>query len=94
MVKIKPLLPSLKEKKRYILYEGAISTEIDSKLKGFLGELGLARSGARILMKKGNKGIIKTNVKYLNDTRSALALIENLKIIRVSGTLNKVMNGG
>ncbi len=66
---------------------------MENKLKEFLGELGLARSGARVMIKKGNKGVIRTNNKYLNDTRSALALIDNLKVVKVSGVVNKVWRG-
>lgn len=90
MIKIKPLLPSLREKKRYILYDGASSDKVNNTLKEFLGTLGLARGGIRILAKKGNKGVVRTNNKYLNDTRSALSLIKDLKIVKVSGVLNKI----
>ena len=66
---------------------------MNNTLKSFLGELGIARGGIKILAKKGNKGVIRTNNKSLNDTRSALALINNLKIVKVSGVLNKVWRG-
>jgi len=91
VTKIKPLLPSLKEKKRYILYEGANEDRVNNTLTEFLGILGMARAGARVLIKKGNKGIIRINNKYLNDTRSGLSLVENLKIVKVSGVLNKLV---
>jgi len=97
VVKIKPLLSSLREKKRYILYEGANNNEVSSALREFLGTLGLARGGVRILAKTANKGVVRTNNKFLNDTRSALTLVKNLKVTKVSGVLNKVMgslNGG
>ena len=105
--KMKPILPSLKEKKRYIVFEvisdkkvsqREIGDGIRNNIAKFLGELGIAKAGF-VLMKdtiKGNKGIIRTNVKYQDEVKMALALIKNLgkekvivNVIGVSGILKK-----
>jgi len=104
---MKPILPSLKEKKRYIVFEvisdkkvsqREIGDGIRNNIAKFLGELGIAKAGF-VLMKdtiKGNKGIIRTNVKYQDEVKMALALIKNLgkekvivNVIGVSGILKK-----
>ena len=61
MEKIKPLLPILRERKRYILYriKGVESIEKDfiyKMIKNFLGELGISKAGVMILNNKENRG--------------------------------------
>lgn len=91
--KLKPLLPSLKEKTRYIGFE--ISS--NSNFKGFqpindaimqeclllMGELDLARAGPIVVKNKWkpseNKGIIKVNRKYVDHVKASLALIKQIK---------------
>jgi RNase P/RNase MRP subunit POP5 len=78
----------------------AISKEIQDKSLLFLGQLGLAKAGIRILSEKWNlqlqKGMIKVNNKYVNELKSSLTLIEkinNKKVVvkstGVSGILKK-----
>jgi ribonuclease P/MRP protein subunit POP5 len=86
---MKPLLPSLKEKKRYVVFEIISDKKISQKdlekgiqenVTKFLGELGIAKSGF-ILLKdaiKENKGIIRTNVKYQDEMKMALSLIKTM----------------
>lgn len=98
---MKPLLPSLKEKKRYIVYKIHSDSKIDAKkaqkeiqeqcLK-FLGELGYSKAGIQMI----NSTTLKTNVKYLNETKMALGLIKKINnkkatvdVIGVSGILKK-----
>ncbi len=97
---MKPILPSLKEKKRYVVFEvlsdkkvsqKEIEEGVQSNVAKFLGELGIARSGF-VLMNdtiKGKKGIIRTNVKYQDEIKMALSLIKNIGkekvIVNVTG---------
>jgi len=97
---MKPLLPSLKEKKRYVTFEviseGKMSQKqlesgIQENVLNFLGELGIAKSGF-ILMKdtiKGNSGMVRTNVKYQDEVKMALSLIKEIDgrkvIVNVTG---------
>lgn len=92
---VKPLRPSLKERKRYVVYEiyseqplgtQEIVQTIEQKLHEFLGVLGMAKAGVMILAKDivGNKGIIRVGHKYVDDVKMALSLIttiDNTKVI-------------
>ncbi len=97
---MKPILPTLKEKKRYIVFEVISNKKISEKIfeKGiqenvtkFLGELGIAKSGFMLVKDsmEGKKGIIKTNVKYQDEVKMALNLIKNIGrekvIVNVTG---------
>ncbi len=104
---MKPILPTLKEKKRYIVFEvvsdkkiseNALEKGIQENVTRFLGELGVAKSGFMLVKDaiKGNKGIIKTNVKYQDEMKMALNLMKNIgkekvvvNVSGVSGILNK-----
>ncbi len=92
VIKIKPILPSLKEKKRYILYEGKLSRNaIKQGIKDFIGEYGMAKAGIMFIKSKNNKGIVKTNVKWLEQVKTALSLMKTrVKPVKVSGTLKKL----
>lgn len=84
------LLPSLKQKKRYVVFEiisdkkfsyQEIKGEVDRILLLFFGELGLAKTSP-ILVKekcKDNKFIIKINHKYVDELTSALTLSKKIK---------------
>ncbi len=102
---MKPILPTLKEKKRYIVYEAISEKKISEKglekdvsdnVLKFLGELGIAKAGFMLVETKENKGIVKTNVKYQDEVKMALSLIKNIgkekttiNVIGASGILNK-----
>ena len=95
MIKIKNLLPSLKERKRYILYKSNKKMDrydVERGLKNFLGELGFAKAGLRFIKHKDDKGIIQVSHKFVDDTKVGLALIYRpdlmIRTVRVSGTLN------
>ncbi|MFH1376726.1 MAG: Rpp14/Pop5 family protein [Candidatus Woesearchaeota archaeon] len=98
---MKPLLPSLKEKKRYIVYKIISENNIDTKLAQteiknqclkFLGELGYSKAGIQTI----DQNIIKVNTKYLNETKMALGLIKKINdkkaivdVTGVSGIIKK-----
>lgn len=91
--KIKAVLPSLREKKRYLVFEitskkdiksfSEVSNLIWQSLFSFLGEIETAKAGIWVLPDKWNpkeqKGIIKVNNNYLDKLKTALALIKNFK---------------
>ena len=103
---MKPLLPSLREKKRYVVFK-IIGKNIDRKkaekeiyenLLKFLGEFGVAKANIKIIRNtwKNNMGIIKVNVKHLNETKTSLGLIKKIDnkkvivdVVGVSGILKK-----
>ena len=101
---MKPIKPSAKERKRYILFKIKSDVEVEKNdvqkfviqagLQ-FLGELGMARSGLQFLPKTWNKtnmtGNIKTGHKFVNETKAALALIKGkiaVSTIKTSGSLD------
>ncbi len=105
MEKIKSLLPSLREKTRYIKYDVITDSEISHKdvqdeihktLLSFLGQLGTAKAGVIML----NNNIIRVNAKYINEVISALTLVKKcknknitIKTDKISGVLNKLKGG-
>ena len=90
--KLKPILPSLREKKRYLTFEiiskgkiddfSVVSNAIWANLLSFTGELGAAKSGVWLLVDKYNektqRGIIKVSNKYVNELKASLSLIKEI----------------
>ncbi|MBD3354563.1 hypothetical protein GF361_01100 [Candidatus Woesearchaeota archaeon] len=108
--RLKTLLPTLKEKKRYIAFEivsdkeikdfKEVSDEIMARSQQLIGELGIAKAGMQILKDcfkpQKQRGIIKTNHKSIDEIKTALSFIKNIKDqkavvnpIGVSGILKK-----
>jgi ribonuclease P/MRP protein subunit POP5 len=91
-MKIKPLLPSLREKKRYLVFEiisehkvdkiDSIETAILNQCNKYLGEIGMAKAGLLFLKDKFNKesqkGIIRVNNKMLDNLKTSLCFIKNI----------------
>ncbi len=102
---IKGLRSSLREKKRYLVYEclseqkleqQAITMAVRQALFAFLGEYGYGRAGVILLKQRGNKGIIRANTRYVDHVRTALMHIKSIasapaivRTVGVSGMLNK-----
>ena len=88
----KPVLPSLREKKRYLAFEIisksgnypflSVKNTILAACNQFLGQLGMAKAGIMVLSdsfdKRKQKGLIKVNNKYVNELKSALTLIKKI----------------
>lgn len=93
------LLPSLKQKKRYVAFEVISDTKpsfsdttsaIIENYKKYFGIVGMAKSDLMILEDwKNQRGIIKINNKYTNELKMSLALLKNINnhnvIIRCLG---------
>lgn len=108
MESLNPLPPSKRERNRYLVYEVFVS---ESPVKGedigkaiwktaleFLGELGVARSGLRIVDfdEAKQKGVIKVNHTSVEEGRVVLSLVKEinkkkvaLRVVGVSGILKK-----
>lgn len=100
---MKPILPTLKENKRYILFrvlsDGAVDKSscadaVSTATLRFLGELGCARAGVTFLGEtynpKEKTGIIRVNTKYVDDVKVALASIQNIDEQRATFDVIKV----
>ena len=92
MKKIKPILPSLREKKRYLIYEiigkskfqaEEIEKSIKSSYLSAFGEIETGKAGLIFLNKQFNKekqrGIIKVSNKCLENLRYSLSLVKKIK---------------
>ena len=87
------LLPSLRERKRYLAFEitsesqiddfETVSSEIDKNLLSFMGEIGTASSGITLIKdcwdKKKQRGILMMSDTHVRAAQSTLALIEHIK---------------
>ncbi|MEW6062808.1 MAG: Rpp14/Pop5 family protein [Nanoarchaeota archaeon] len=92
-MKLKRLLPSLRDKKRYIVFEliakGGLDYNMAKKgikesISWLIGELGMAKAGLRFLDEwKNNKGIITVNRSYVDETRVGMSLVKNISNIDV-----------
>ena len=89
---MKRILPTLRQKKRYIVFEiiadkkirdiKAVSKAIwDNSLK-LLGELGVSKAEIWVLTEKFDlemqRGIVKVNNKYLPQAKSALLMVDKI----------------
>lgn len=87
--KIKPIKPSLKEKKRYLVYK-IISAQkielrdakeaIDRQNLRFLGELMSSRANIMHIneLYRDNIGVIRVENKYLNELKMSISLIKEI----------------
>src|SRR3989344_2546643 len=86
------LKPSLKQKKRYVLFEikaskafslTEVSEAVESALLRFLGELGLAKARPLLVKEKwGDKKqrfVLKVNHKYVDELKVAIILNKKIK---------------
>jgi ribonuclease P/MRP protein subunit POP5 len=101
------LLPTLKEKKRYVVFEiisekkfslSEVKQFADERIYSFLGELGVARALPVFIEEKFNaekqKFVIKVGHKYVDELKAALALgksIKNTPVIIKSVTVSGIL---
>ena len=89
--RIKPLLPTLKEKKRYLAFEvisdeklnfNQIADQIIYKTKELFGNIGAANAGIQILKETWNskkqRGIIRVNNKWVHQLKSSFLFINTI----------------
>lgn len=87
--KLKPILPSLREKKRYLAYEvisknkvsfESLQKAIMSAALKVLGQLGVAKAGIIILKDKwkNNRGLIRVAHKHVDNLRTTLMFVDKV----------------
>ena len=102
---MKGILPSLKEKKRYLAYEVIsegnlnkydIAKAVKENSLKFMGSLNYGKAGVKMIS-AGKKGIVKVNNKFVDHLKSSLILINKVgnnnvmfKTVKVSGVLKKL----
>ncbi len=91
--KLKPLLPTLKEKKRYIAFEilsekrlknmKLATKKLNNKIVQFLGIKEAANAGIQMIDEKNNikqqKGMLRVAAAYVDDIKAALTVIGTLE---------------
>ena len=91
MEKLKPLIPTLREKKRYVSFEiiskddacfeyPEVTRAIRESYKALYGETGEAKAGLLVIPKKykDNKGVIRVNNKSKDKLLLSLAMIKEI----------------
>ena len=93
MEKIKPLIPTLREKKRYITFEiisknhdfgfSDINYAIKREFKELYGTSGEAKAGIIIISKKYDekkqRGIIRINNRHIDRLKISLAMVKRIR---------------
>jgi len=91
--KIKPLLPSMREKKRYLAYEVISNSKFNDAVSvnkaiydasnEFLGNLGMAKAGILPINDKWNdktqRGILRVNNKHVDELKASLIFVKNIQ---------------
>ncbi len=90
---MKPLKPSHRENKRYLLIKGkdADKKNIDETILEFIGVLGYAEASPGIIKQEKNSVILCINRNSLDKIRASFVISnKDLNIVKVSGTLKKL----
>lgn len=86
---MKPLKPSMREKKRYLLVRGKnLKTNVEKAILEFIGVFGMAKASLNWIKTGKGNAIVSVNRKALNEVRASLAAFpEKITVEKVSGTL-------
>lgn len=86
---MKPLKPSMREKKRYLLVRGKnLEENIEKSILDFIGVLGMSKVGLGFIEKGKEYAIICVNRESVNEVRASLCVWpEKITVEKVSGTL-------
>ena len=90
---MKPLKPSHREKKRYLLIKGkdADKKTIEGAILEFIGVLGFAEASPQIIKSSESKIILAINRKSLDKVRTSFVMCgKDLEIVKVSGAVGKL----
>ena len=91
MQKLKPVMPSLREKKRYLAYEVLANSKVDvnsvakslwTSVLEWVGQQGAARMGLIVLTDQYNstkqRGVVKVSHNMIDELKASLTLITNV----------------
>ena len=86
---MKPLKPSMRENKRYLLVRGKnLRENIPKAILEFIGVLGMSKTGMEFIKEAKDNAIIAINREAINNVRASLCVFhEKMSVERVSGTL-------
>lgn len=82
---LKPLKPSMKENKRYLLLKGSFSkSDVEEAILRYIGILGYAKASPMWV----SNNILAVNRKEVDKVRASFAISDkNIEVIKVSGTI-------
>ena len=83
-----PFRPTLKERKRYVVYEPADDTQVTNAFKELFGIRGVARAGVQSVETDNNKSILRVAHTSVDELKAAIAW-SGKKSITTTGTLKK-----
>ena len=86
---MKPLKPSMRENKRYLLVKGKnLKENIEKAILEFIGILGMSKTGLGWIKTNANSAIISVNREMVDSIRASLCVWpEKIRVEKVSGTL-------
>ncbi len=90
---MKPLKPSHREKKRYVLIKGRDASKkiIEEVILEFVGVLGFAEASPQVVKSAQGQIVLAINRGSLDKIRASFLMGgKDLEIVRVSGTLKKL----
>lgn len=84
---MKPLRPSIREKKRYLLVKGKIK-DIEKAIFEGVGVLGISKTGLNWIKSDKKSAIISVNRESVDSVRACFAIWpEKLLVEKISGSL-------
>ena len=86
---MKPLKPTMRENKRYLLVKGKnLKENIEKAILDFVGVLGMSKAGLSFIKTEKESAIICINREAVNEVRASLAVFpKKMEVKKVSGTL-------
>jgi len=90
---MKPLKPSMREKKRYLLVRGKnLNQNIEKAILEFIGVLGMSKTGLNWIKSEKDLAVISVNREMVDSVRASLCVWpEKIRVEKVSGTLKGLM---
>ncbi len=89
---MKPLKPSMREKKRYLLVKGSnLKENIEKAILEFIGVFGLSECALYIVKISKGKAIISINRAMVDKVRASFCVFgEPISVEKVSGSIKNV----
>lgn len=84
---MKPLKPTMREKKRYLFVKGKIE-DVEKSILEFIGVLGMSKARPVWIKKEKNSGVLSINRESIEHVRASFSIWpEEINIVKVSGTI-------
>jgi len=86
---MKPLKPSMRENKRYLLVEGkSLRKNIERSILDFIGILGMSKTGLKLIKTWGDYAVVSVNRQAVDLVRASFSVWpEKIAVKNVSGTI-------